>query len=114
MKSGKFHIVLVYLVLIVIFIFISGCLYDKGEHEKVNYDDIIQYFHNDEIIEFEISERDEITLTLTDEAARRTGFTIVKYKLSSLKLYYDDLHEYALRNIKPNGNLVKWDILEAP
>ena len=115
MRSSNLRIILLYVILVIVIIFIAGYFFDQNKPEKVNYSDIIQYFHNDEVARFVIEENDELKLTLTDEAARRAGVPVVTYRLRNLALYINDLSDIAVEyKMDPTKNLEEFDILRAP
>ena len=77
MKKNNFKVIVFYVVMFAIIIFMVTRMFDGTAAEKKTYGEIIEYFQNDEVSEFSISEDTHvITMKLKDN-------TEVSYKLSN-------------------------------
>ncbi len=77
--------IIFYIIVIIAMISITSWMVGNVEPDKLKYSDILKYFENEQVSEFEISNSNELFLTLNDE-----GKTQIAYKLRSLDLFLRD------------------------
>ena len=58
MKKNNFKVIIFYVVMFAVIIFMVTRMFDGTAAEKKTYGEIIEYFQNDEVSEFSISEED--------------------------------------------------------
>ena len=84
MKRKDIKVVLFYAILIaVIFVFLFYA-FKSSAAEPPTYDQVVQYFTNEEVTEFVMSPNNVLTMTLKDG-------TKVTYEVASLSLFHADL-----------------------
>ncbi len=110
MKKGYIKTLAIYAVLIGIVILAVSLMFSDNQQEKTLYSDIIDYFQNDEVIEFTIDESYYLTMKVDtlDEEGNPTGqIKEIGYQLRSLDLFNRDCSEYYLAS---DSNLENYDI----
>ena len=103
MKSS-FKIILFYVVLIALVILAVSQVFRTTEAkiEKLEaYSQVVEYFQNEKVTGFVVSDGDYITLTLDDG-------TKAGYQLSNISIFYNDLGELILEQ-KSEGILTEYD-----
>ena len=103
MKSN-FKIILFYVVLIALVILAVSQVFRTTEAkiEKLEaYSQVVEYFQNEKVTGFVVSDGDYITLTLDDG-------TKAGYQLSNISIFYNDLGELILEQ-KSEGILTEYD-----
>ncbi len=113
MKKGFFKTIAIYLVLIAAVVIAVSLLFTGEKEEKLTYSDVVDFFQNDQVIEFEVAEDYYLTMVVDelDADGKPIGKTkTLGYQLRSLELFNRDCSEYYLAE---NGttNLKKYDIL---
>ncbi|MBE6538108.1 MAG: ATP-dependent zinc metalloprotease FtsH [Ruminococcaceae bacterium] len=102
--KNNFKVILFYVVLIAVIIFAVTQIFRTTEEkiEKLdNYSQVVEYFQEEKVTGFMVSEKNYITLTLSDD-------TKAGYQLSNLNLFYNDLGELILAQ-KAEGILTEYD-----
>ena len=118
----NFKPIIFYIILFAVIAFaVSSLMGDKQAIEDPVLSDIIDYFENDEVIEFEIDEKHFLTMQVAGEGStygedgKLTAYdeeklVKVEYQLSNLSLFQSLAEEY----IKTNTNLKAYDYLPEP
>ena len=99
MKKNHIKTFLLYAVLIVAVILTVSVMFSSNEEEQPKYSDVIDYFQNDQVIEFTIDKKYYLTMTVDelDAEGKPLGNTkTVGYQLRSLDLFNRDCSEYYL------------------
>ena len=99
MKKNHLKTFLLYAVLIVAVILTVSIMFSSNEAEKPKYSDVIDYFQNDQVIEFTIDKKYYLTMVIDelDAEGKPLGKTkTVGYQLRSLDLFNRDCSEYYL------------------
>ncbi len=102
--KNNFKIILFYIVLIALIIFAVSQIFRTTEAkvEKLeNYSQVVEYFQSEKVKGFTVSDKNYITLTLTDD-------TYAGYQLSNINIFYNDLGELILSQ-KAEGILTEYD-----
>ena len=86
MKKSNLRLTIIYLVFIVALFVGLMLMFKSPNAEKTTYDDIVNYFVKEEVVEFSISPSNELTVKLKDGKE-------LTYKLASLSIFYEDLSE---------------------
>ncbi|MBE6660703.1 MAG: ATP-dependent zinc metalloprotease FtsH [Ruminococcaceae bacterium] len=86
MKRKDIKVVLIYAVLVAVIVFFLAYMFKNSAAEPPTYDKVIQYFTNEEVTEFVLSDNNILTMTLKDG-------TKVSYEVVSLSLFHADLGE---------------------
>ena len=91
MKKRSFlHDLLFYAVIVVLIVVVLSSLFsDKNEEEVPTYDDIIAYFHNEQVREVKVSPDNLLTLKIEVDGDEKQ----VSYKLKSFEMFHADLSE---------------------
>ncbi len=119
MKKSNFKIIVFYLVLIVVIVAALSFMFRQDETEPVDYSDVLNYFENDEVYKFVVSDTNYIELTVFTEKDAEgnvvpdpTKVTTVGYQLQSLGLFVENCSRYyAGSETSPaNANLESFDI----
>lgn len=103
MKNNA-KIILFYVVLIGIIFFAVSRIFRTADTlvvEIEDYSQVVEYFQNEEVTSFKVSDDNYITLTLKD--GRQAG-----YQLASLSIFYSDLRDLILEQ-KAAGILTEFD-----
>ena len=118
----NFKAIIFYIVLFAVIAFtVSSMMGDKQQLEDPVLSDIVNYFENDEVIEFEVDENHYLTMKVAGEGStygedgKLTAYDSeklvkVEYQLSNLSLFQSLVEEY----IKGNNNLAYYDYLPEP
>ena len=114
MKKGNLKVIIFYVVLIaVIFIAVFAMLGSPAGQEDVNFSDIMHYFEENRVKEFEVSNDNILTIvvydigkagTLTPEDVVGAPTKSISYKLRDVSIFIDSFEQY-----KNNTNLVKYE-----
>ena len=88
MKRKDLKVILIYAVMIIVIVLFLSRMFQNSAAKPATYDQVVQYFHNEEVAEFVLSNDNILTLTLNDEAK-----TKVTYEVASLSLFHADLGE---------------------
>ena len=102
--KNNFKIILFYVVLIaLIFLAVSQIFRTtEAKVEKLDdYSQVVEYFQLEKVKGFEVSDKNYITLTLTDD-------TMAGYQLSNINIFYNDLGELIFEQ-KANGILTEYN-----
>ena len=88
--KGNTKSIIFYLVLIVALLAVASLLFRTGK-ETVKYSEIINYFKNNEVVEFEVGTDSKLTMKvkLTDGTTKN-----VSYGLNYVTKFFDDVEEY--------------------
>ncbi len=121
MKKSNFKVILFYIALIALILFaIFNLLGNPSKEDEIIYSDIIEYFEQDKVKEFIITEDDVIKLTvydkdpsdgaeklpaLSDEEIANTGTKEISFELRNLSIFINDFDE----SFKANANLVDYN-----
>ena len=114
MKKGNLKVIIFYVVLIaVIFLAVFAMLGSPANQENVNFSDIMHYFEENRVKEFEVSNDNILTIvvydigkagTLTPEDVVGAPTKSISYKLRDVSIFIDSFEQY-----KNNTNLVKYE-----
>ncbi len=114
MKKGNLKVIIFYVVLIaVIFLAVFAMLGSPANQEDVNFSDIMHYFEENRVKEFEVSNDNILTIVVYDigKAGALTPEDVVgvptksiSYKLRDVSIFIDSFEQY-----KNNTNLVKYE-----
>ena len=89
-KKGIVRQLLFYVVVIGIVILMGSLLYTgQGGEDQVTYDDVLNYFYNEQVTEVEITPKNLLKLKVTLDGEEKT----VSYKLRTYEQFYRDLGE---------------------
>ena len=84
---------LFYVLVIGVIVLLGSMLYSKnGQGEADTYDDILNYFYNEQVVEVEITPKNVLLLQV-DKDGDGTGETPISYKLRDYSQFYYDLGE---------------------
>lgn len=97
-RKGNLKTLFLYIVLIAIIVFVIVQLMNAYQREKLSYSDIINYFEQDMVKEFDLDSNNKLTLVLINGEKKI-------YILRSIDLFHEDVQEY----IKENKNLKRYD-----
>ena len=91
MKKRSFlHDLLFYAVVVVLIVVVLSSLFASGEQEEnPDYGDIIEYFHNEQVREVEVSPKNVLTIKVEVDGEEKQ----VSYKLKSFEMFHADLSE---------------------
>ena len=112
MKKNHIKTFLLYAVLIVAVIVTVSVMFSDGEEAKPKYSDVIDYFQNDQVIEFTIDKKYYLTMVVDelDAEGKPLGKTkTVGYQLRSLDLFNRDCSKYYLAE-NSESNLKTYEI----
>ena len=114
MKKGNLKVIIFYVVLIaVIFLAVFAMLGSPANQEDVNFSDIMHYFEENRVKEFEVSNDNILTIVvydigkagaLTPEDVAGAPTKAISYKLRDVSIFIDSFEQY-----KHNTNLVKYE-----
>ena len=71
MKRKDIKVVLIYAVLVAVIVFFLAHMFKNSAAEPPTYDKVIQYFTNEEVTEFVLSDNNILTMTLKDGTHQR-------------------------------------------
>ena len=108
--------ILVYLAVIAVIILVVSQFFQFTEVEPIRYDDVVEYFKNDQVKAFKVSNTNYLDLEIYDlgedgEFVYDSDGKIINptkkigYRLQSLELFHSDLSQYYLNN----QNLEEYD-----
>lgn len=97
-RKGNLKTVFLYLILIAIIVFVIVQLMENYQKDKLYYSDIIHYFKEDMVKEFEIDNNNKLVIILTNKQEKT-------HTLRSLELFHRDVQEYLTKN----KNLERYD-----
>ena len=109
-KSNKFKIILFYAALIVGVFIVISLLFNDGEAEPIKYSDVVRYFQNNEVVEFNVDKKDYLTMKVygdeivndeTGEVSRE--IKTVGYQLDSVENFREECSQYYLNNLPADG-----------
>ena len=113
-KKGNFKVIIFYIALIaIIFVAVFAMLGNPTNQEEVLFSDIMHYFEENRVQEFEVSNENIITLVVykTDKAGVLAPEDVlgvptekISYKLRDVSIFIDAFEDY-----KGNTNLVKYE-----
>ena len=87
MKRKDLKVVLIYALLIVAILFFLSRMFQSSQNEDIpTYDDIVRYFTEGDVAEFELSNDNILTLTLDNG-------TKLAYEIANVSIFYSDLGE---------------------
>ncbi len=86
MKRKDIKVILIYGLLIAAIVFFLAYMFKNSAAEPPGYSDVVQYFTNEEVTEFVLSDNNILTLTLKDGSK-------LSYEIASLSLFHADLGE---------------------
>ena len=112
MKKNHLKTFLLYAVLIVAVILAVSVMFSNSEEEKPKYSDVIDYFQNDQVIEFTIDKKYYLTMVVDelDAEGKPLGNTkTVGYQLRSLDLFNRDCSKYYLAE-NSESNITTYEI----
>ncbi len=97
--KGNLKIILFYVVLIIGILIVTSTLLDNAATVEIKYSDVVEFFHEDQVKSFVVSEDNYLTVVLTEEGretAKELGITggTFTYQLRSLDLFYYDVGQY--------------------
>ena len=108
MKKNHIKTFLLYAFLIVAVIVSVSFMFSSAEEEKVTYSDVVEYFKNDEVVEFVVDDKFFITMTVDtlDVEGKPSG--------NKKTVGYQFAYAFMLENLEPyylnNENLATYDI----
>jgi len=110
-KNSNLKIIIFYVVLFAVVIVSLSFMFGQNTQDKVTYGQIIEYFKNDQVVEFVVDDSNylEMKVYVLDENGNITEnkqTKVIGYQLQSLGLFVEDCSEY----YKNNQNLQKYDI----
>ncbi len=100
--------VIVYVLIFGALLGVCALLWSKSAPEKAIYSDVVKYFQNEQVKNFEIDKKNNLTMTLRSEEEGGKE-SVVTYKLRSLDLFYYDLHDLILEQTQ-SGVLEEYDM----
>ena len=113
-KKGNFKVIIFYIALIaLIFVAVFAMLGNPANQEEVLFSDIMHYFEENRVQQFEVSNENIITLVVykTDKAGILAPEDVlgvptekISYKLRDVSIFIDAFEDY-----KGNTNLVKYE-----
>ena len=113
-KKGNFKVIVFYVALIaIIFVAVFAMLGNPTSQEEVLFSDIMHYFEENRVQEFEVSNENILTLVVykTDKIGALTPEDVlgvptqkISYKLRDVSIFIDAFEDY-----KANTNLVKYE-----
>ena len=91
MKKRSFlYEILFYLVILGAVILVLSALFKGGsQQETLTYDDVLNFFHNEQVTEVTVTSKNELVLTVVENGTPRT----VSYKLKSFEMFHADLSD---------------------
>ncbi len=93
MKKRSFlHDILFYAVIVALIVVVLSALFSEGGgREQLTYDDVLNYFHNEQVREVVITPKNILQLKIVNEAYPNGA--VVSYKLKSFEMFHADLAE---------------------
>lgn len=103
MKKKRNYGALIFWLLLTVVILVTSSMLLRGmDTQSISYSDVVGLFKNEQVKEFEIDEKNNMTILKQDN-------TIVSYKLRSLELYYLDLNEM-VSDQSERGVITRYDL----
>lgn len=100
--------IVVYMLIFGIVLGVCALLWKKTVPENAYYSDVVKYFQNERVRNFEIDKKNNLTMVIRSDTEGGSDFT-VSYKLRSLDLFYLDLHELILEQTQ-SGVIESYDM----
>ncbi len=92
MKRKDLKVVLIYVLLIAAIVFFLSRMFQNNTTEVPTYDDIVLYFVNGEVEEFNMSQNNILTMKLEDGRE-------ISYKVANLSIFHADLGDIIIEQI---------------
>ena len=114
-KNNNLKIIIFYVVLFAVVILALSFMFNQQDTEDITYSDVVNYFKNDQVVEFVIDDKNyiEMKVVVLDESGKPTfdingnkATKTIGYQLQSLGLFVENCSEYYLNS----ANIVKYDI----
>ncbi|HOK69093.1 MAG TPA: ATP-dependent zinc metalloprotease FtsH [Bacillota bacterium] len=86
------RVLMFYILFVLAIIFIGSYVMNQPAQKELQYSDIVAMFKNDQVQSFKVEPDYELKIVKKDG-------TKVSYKLASLQLFYEDLHEIYEKNV---------------
>jgi hypothetical protein len=95
MKRKDLKVILIYVLLIAGIVFFLSHMIGggSGAKEPLTYDDVVRYFVNGDVAEFNLSQKNILTMKLQNG-------TELSYKVADVSIFYNDLNEVILEQIE--------------
>ena len=87
--NKNLRVILFYVVIIIGMLAVTSFMMGGGDKEPVTYSDVVEYFENEKVKDFEIDNSNRLTMTI--RADNGGSDTTVVYELRSLDMFYQDL-----------------------
>ena len=121
MKKSNYRILIFYILLFAAVIFALSIMFGSAGHEEIKYGDVLDYFENDLVAEFEVDDKYYLIMKVyvpnedgslsRDENGKIINSTkIVGHQLQSLGLFVENCSPYYAGD-NSNANLGDFDIL---
>ncbi len=94
-SASNLRIIILYLLVIGIVVFVASGLLSQTSDDKATYSTIVSYFQEEQVVKFEISKSDVLTMELKDGK-------IISYKLKDVDYFREDLGDLILEQYQ-NG-----------
>ena len=107
MKKRSFlHDILFYAIIVVLIVVVLSSLFsNSGKEEQPTYDDVLAYFHNEQVKEVIVSPKNVLTLTVQNEDGTQKQ---VSYKLKSFEMFHEDLGGLIQEQVN-EGTIVRYE-----
>ena len=87
--NKNLRVILFYVVIIIGMLAVTSFMMGGGDKKPVTYSDVVEYFENEKVKDFEIDNSNRLTMTI--RADNGGSDTTVVYELRSLDMFYQDL-----------------------
>ena len=87
--NKNLRVILFYVVIIIGMLAVTSFMMGGGDKKPVTYSDVVEYFENEKVKDFEIDNSNRLTMTI--RADDGGSDTTVVYELRSLDMFYQDL-----------------------
>ena len=102
--------ILFYVVILVVIVMVLSTLIGGSRTQDVpTYDDILNYFHNEQVTEVTVTYKNVLQLTVMENGTPKT----VEYKLKSFDMFHRDLSELIQQQVD-DGIITKYEPQPAP
>ncbi len=92
--KNNFKVILFYVVLIGVIIFSAAALFNSIPTDEITYNDVVDYFRNEQVKEFIIDENNNLKMLIRVVSPSGTeNEAVVTYRLRDFALFYTDLGE---------------------
>lgn len=108
-KSIK--VIAFYLIAVIAMISITSWMINNTNEEELRYSDVIKYFKDEKVINFEVDNTNRLTMTIRDETADK-GEKQVEFKLRDLGMFYEDAK--GLYEEQYDNGIIEWYTFEEP